>query len=223
MADTATQQHADHVRNHWWWRPGWHHGTRFYTWHLTFEHQPQLHELVDAYQHELADLPQLDLIPRQWLHLTMQGVGFVDQVDQHQLDQLVHAARARLAALRAPEITFDRPLLRPEAILLPATPADSVIAIRDAIRSAFPDAGLGDAPEPRDGFLPHVSVAYVNQDGPADPVLAALTRVPTTPVTIEISSAALIVLDRDNLMYQWREYAAAPLAGGDERLGFAAR
>jgi hypothetical protein len=26
---------ADELANHWWWRPGWQVGTRFYTWHVT--------------------------------------------------------------------------------------------------------------------------------------------------------------------------------------------
>jgi 2'-5' RNA ligase len=141
----------------------------------------------------------------------MQGVGFVDEVNDRQVDQLVRAAGARLAALPAPEVTFERPLLRPEAVVLPASPTDSVIAIRDAIRDAFPDAGLGDAPELRDGFLPHVSLAYINQDGPAEPLLTALARATPTPATVEIHRAALIVLDRDSRVYRWREHALPPL------------
>jgi 2'-5' RNA ligase len=225
MTDATAPEHAhaDHVRNHWWWRPGWRHGRRFYTWHLTFEHQPQLHALVHAYQHQLADLPVLDLIPRRWLHLTMQGVGFVDEVDDNQVDRLVDAARAQLAALPAPEITFERPLLRPEAVVLPASRADSVVAIRDAIRNAFPDAGFGDAPDPRDGFLPHVSLAYINQEGPAEPILAALARATPAPTAVEIRDAALIVLDRDARMYQWREHAAAPLGTAREQATTPAR
>jgi hypothetical protein len=61
---TVSQAHADHVRNHWWWRPGWRQGRRFYTRHLTFDDQPQLHALVDAYRDSFAQLPGLDLIPR---------------------------------------------------------------------------------------------------------------------------------------------------------------
>ena len=143
----------------------------------------------------------------------MQGVGFVDEVDEHQVDALVHVASTRLAQVSAPTVTFARPLLHPEAILLPASPARSVVAIRDAIRDSFPEAGLGSAPEPRDGFLPHVSLAYISQDGPAAPILTALARSTPPPATVEIRRASLIVLDRDHRMYQWREYAVAPLAG----------
>ena len=72
------RQHATEMRDHWWWRPGWKVGRRFWTWHYTFETCPALHELVAAYQGLLEELPTLDLIPQRWLHLTVQGLGFVD-------------------------------------------------------------------------------------------------------------------------------------------------
>jgi 2'-5' RNA ligase len=208
---SVTHEHAGTVRNHWWWRPGWRQGRRFYTWHLTFEHATQLHDLVDAYQHRLAALPNLDLIPREWLHLTMQGVGFVDETPDDDLHRLVDAAQHRLANVVAPQLTFQDPLIRPEAVVLPAEPADSVIAIRDAIRAAFTDASLGDAPEQRDGYLPHVSVAYINHDGSTAPILAALEPGDAPPATVTIRAASLIVLDRDERMYQWQDQASAAL------------
>lgn len=219
MTETTapTHTHAEQLRNHWWWRPGWREGRRFYTWHLTFEQEPQLHELVDAYQRELANVPGLDLIPRQWLHLTMQGLGFIDEVVDDQVDALVEAARDRLATVSAPRVTFERALIRPEAIVLPATPPEPVSTIRDAIRESFSDAGLGEAPEPHAGFLPHVSVAYVNQDGSAEPIAAALGQVAMTPVTVTVPAASLIVLDRDIHMYRWTEHALVRLRATDER------
>ena len=29
-----THKHADQLTDHWWWRPGWKVGTRFYAWHI---------------------------------------------------------------------------------------------------------------------------------------------------------------------------------------------
>src|SRR6202035_5627646 len=71
---------AERMRDHWWWRPGWRPGRRMYAWHFTFDGETALHELVDVYQQRLAGLPGLDPIPRQWLHLTTQGIGFTDEV-----------------------------------------------------------------------------------------------------------------------------------------------
>src|SRR5262245_33980474 len=78
---------VDTVRDHWWWRPGWRLGRRAYTFHITFEDGtveggPDLHRLTAAYQASLAGMPGLDLVPLQWLHLTMQNVGFTDEVGE---------------------------------------------------------------------------------------------------------------------------------------------
>jgi len=32
------------IADHWWWRPGWGPGTRFYTFHFTFQDQPVVRE-----------------------------------------------------------------------------------------------------------------------------------------------------------------------------------
>jgi 2'-5' RNA ligase len=201
------------MRNHWWWRPGWQTGRRFYTWHLTFEGQGDVHRLAAEYRDALDQLGPdvLTLIPDQWLHLTMQGVGFVGEVPQSTVDAIVAAAGERLAAIPAFDITLG-PTARidPEAILLPAQPADPVRAVRDAIRAAIGDV-LPDIPEEADGFLPHVSVAYSAGDGPAAPVVKAVDDGEFALARARISSAELIVLNRDNLMYEWETYATVPL------------
>lgn len=70
------------MRDHWWWRPGWEVGRSFYTWHVTFADQPGAHQLVEDYAPALKDLPMFDPIPLRWIHLTTQGIGFTDEVDQ---------------------------------------------------------------------------------------------------------------------------------------------
>ncbi|MGB6163316.1 MAG: hypothetical protein WCF33_10685 [Pseudonocardiaceae bacterium] len=76
------------MRDHWWWRPGWRVGRSFYTWHMTFDDQPAAHQLAADYAHMLKDLSTLDLIPVRWLHLTMQGIGFTDEVDRADVDAI---------------------------------------------------------------------------------------------------------------------------------------
>jgi len=88
----------ERMRDHWWWRPGWRAGRRLYTWHLTFEGHHDLHRLVGTYQ-DCLDVPELDLVPLEGLHLTMQGVGFTDQLSQQQVRQIVVAAERRCGML----------------------------------------------------------------------------------------------------------------------------
>jgi 2'-5' RNA ligase len=209
------QLDADEVRNHWWWRPGWKVGRRFYTWHLTFAGQDALHALVAAYQAQLAELPGLDLIPPEWLHLTTQGVGFTDEVSDQDITAIAEAAQRRLAKLSPVRLTFDRAVIRPsgEAIALPPEPADAVRAIRLAVRDAIAEVwGANRVPEAAEGFEPHVSIAYVNAPGTAAPILTALDRVPVASVTVTVEAASLIILRRDNRVYMWKDRTVVPFA-----------
>ncbi|MFC1418609.1 2'-5' RNA ligase family protein [Streptacidiphilus cavernicola] len=204
---TDQQSTADH----WWWRPGWSTGRRFLTWHLTFDHALQVHRLAEAYRQRLATVPGLDLIPNQWLHLTMQGLGFVDEVAQDDVEAIVAIARAQLALVPAFDVTIDRPAFTPEAIRWEAAPREPVEAVRDAIRTAIGTV-WAEVPEQRDGFGPHISIAYSNAALPAGPVLAAIAAEPSEPASARIASAELILLERDNQMYEWETVASLPLA-----------
>lgn len=81
-------ENATQMRDHWWWRPGWRPGRRFYGVFATFEDQPALHRLMDEWQERLATLPDLDMVPTPWRHLTIQGIGFTDEVTDDQLDMI---------------------------------------------------------------------------------------------------------------------------------------
>ena len=198
------------MTDHWWWRPGWRRGRRFYTWHITFADQPDVCRLIGAYRDALAGLSGLDLIPDQWLHLTTQGINFVDEVDEHDVAAIVDAARSRLAKVPAFDVRFGTPVVTPEAVETFAEPAGPVAAVRDAIRAAIGDV-LPEVPENAAGFRPHVSVAYSSSDGPAAPILAAVAAASVPPATARITSAELIVLHRDNFMYEWEPFAQVPL------------
>ncbi|MFD7769839.1 2'-5' RNA ligase family protein [Streptomyces sp. NPDC059787] len=199
------------MRNHWWWRPGWSAGRRFYTWHLTFEGQNDVHRLAGQYRSALAPLGDiLTPIPDQWLHLTMQGIGFVGETEERDVDAIVDAAHNRLAAISAFDVRIGPEVLDPEAVLLHVRPDSPVRSIRNAIRDAIGDV-LDEVPEKAEGFTPHVSVAYSAGDGPAEPIAQALVGLDLAPAQARISSAELIVIHRDNQMYEWESYAKVPL------------
>ncbi|TDD58020.1 2'-5' RNA ligase family protein [Kribbella antibiotica] len=207
-----TYKHATDLRDHWWWRPGWQVGTRFYTWHITFDGQHELHRLVDTYQAELARHPGLDLIPHQWLHLTMQGVGHAADITTDQIDSLLSAAQARLAALNPVTVEFHRPVIRPEAIVLPALPPAEVDRIRTAVRASIADVLGPDAvPDQADGFQPHVTLAYSSSAQSADTIESAIESISSEPVEVSIPTASLIELHRDNRMYEWHTIAEVPI------------
>jgi hypothetical protein len=39
---------GERTADHWWWRPGWKHGRRFHTWHLTFDDAADVRRLARA-------------------------------------------------------------------------------------------------------------------------------------------------------------------------------
>jgi 2'-5' RNA ligase len=186
-------------------------GRRFYTWHLTFEGQDDVHRLAAEYRSALAPLGDvLTPIPDQWLHLTMQGIGFVGEAKNADVHAIAAAARVRLAAVPAFDLRLGPAVLDPEAVLLRVEPEGSVRDVRDALRYAIQEV-LGEVPEKAEGFTPHVSVAYSAADGPAKPIAQALADIDAAPARARIVAAELIVIHRDNQMYEWESFAKVPL------------
>lgn len=198
------------MRDHWWWRPGWRVGRRMYTWHITFDGQDQLHALVDVYQERLASLAGLDPIPRPWLHLTTQGLGFVDEIPDADVEGVVEAASERLAALNAPTVDVGPAIVDPEVVRLKVQPASKMVPIRRALRDAIVAVRGSELLPEGDEWEPHISVAYSNAAGPMAPI-ATMLEPKFAPVPVTINEVQLIILGRDNQLYEWETRAVAPV------------
>src|SRR5215470_1357059 len=200
MSDSAALPGA--MRDHWWWRPGWAVGRTFYTWHITFDNHPDLRRLADFYAPVLARLPMLDPVPARWLHLTTQGIGFTDEVDRADVEAIVRATQTRLARLTSFKVTFGPPTVDAEAIKIEVRPVERLVDLRNSIRHAIADTwGHDRVPEPEEDWRPHVSLAYSNAAGPAQPIADALAAHPQQSAEITIPAVSLIALNRDRRMY----------------------
>jgi hypothetical protein len=124
------------MRNHWRPRPGWTPGRRLYAWHVTFEGAGEVHDLAKDCRDKMAGLPGLDLIPHKWLHLTVQGIGFTDEIPAVDLDALTSASQKQLAALEPVTVTLGPVFVHDEAVVLPARPATALTPVRDHLREA---------------------------------------------------------------------------------------
>jgi 2'-5' RNA ligase len=203
---------AASLTDHWWWRPGWRVGTRFYAWHITLTGLPALRDLVAGYRAALAGFEVLDPIPEQWLHITVQGLGHTRDVSDAERDAVIDAVQGRLLAVASPTLTFGRPVLNREAVVIPPTDAEPLRALRTAIRLGIGDGvGSGRVPEVSTPFRPHVSVAYVNAPAAPAPIRAALDAVGDRSAEVTIAAVTLIVMHRDRRMYEWREVASCGL------------
>ncbi|MGW0874254.1 hypothetical protein ACWD3Z_27775 [Streptomyces sp. NPDC002740] len=56
-----------------------------------------------------------------------------------------------------------------------------------------------------------MSVAYSAKDGSAEPIAQVLAELNLRPAHVRISTAELIVIHRDNQMYEWEIFAKMPL------------
>lgn len=201
------------MRDHWWWRPGWRVGRSFYTFHVTFEDAPEVAKLAGYYRRAL-DLPTLDPVPDEGLHLTMQGIGFTDEVTEAEVNAIVEAARARLAGLAPFDLTLGPADADPEAVMLQVAPWTPLEQVRAAVRSAIGDVwGHIRVPDQADGFTPHVSVAYSGADAPAEPLRQRLAEVEPRATTTRVTAVQLIDLNRDAKVYRWSNVATLGLGG----------
>jgi 2'-5' RNA ligase len=210
--------YSERMQDHWWWRPGWGPGRKYYTWHFTFgaektQGDHALRRLVHDYQAHLT-IPGLDLVPFEWLHLTLQGVGFADEVCDDDIIQVIESARLRCADLAPVTVTLGPARVRLESVGLIVRPADPIRQVRSAIRAAIADvfgpnqALQAEEHQAEDEYKPHVSIAYSNSDRSAEPYAAVLAP---ASVRVTLGSVELIVLRREEHVYRWSTRATVPL------------
>ncbi|HEY1823706.1 MAG TPA: 2'-5' RNA ligase family protein [Trebonia sp.] len=197
------------VRDHWWWRPGWEPGRRFYTFHFTFEGQPAVQRLAATARERLAGSTALDLVPDKWLHLTTQGIGFADEISDSDLMAIRTAAQDRLLTVPPAEIIVGTPRAESEGIVCWIGPDCALNPAREALRAAIGDVWETDKIPESPEWTPHVSLAYANADADAAPYDAALQGISPVPVTV--ATVELIRLGRDRRVYEWEALASLPL------------
>ena len=205
-ADTVGVVMADH----WWWRPGWAPGRRYVTWHLTLGDLPAARAVAERYRSAVASFPGLDVVPDPWLHLTMQGVGFVDELEADAASRIAQSASERLAAVDPVEAWLAPAQVGTEGIYLPVDPFDGLQRVRLLVRAATVDV-LGSASGDADTFWPHVSVAYSNQVGPSQDIEDAVAQVDFLGAAVTVAHVDLICLGRDSHLYEWETIARVPL------------
>lgn len=189
---------------------GWGPAVRWYAVHTTFHEHAELHVHAQQWRRVLAPFTQLDPVPDEWLHLTMQGVGRRGEVKDADVETIADRATARLSRIEPFDLTFGAPEFTPEAVRFEPTPATPVAAARAEVRNAIASR-WSEVPESADGFIPHVTIGYGNRLEDAGPIVEALTAADIPPVTIRITHIDLILLGRDEGMYTWDIAQPMPL------------
>jgi 2'-5' RNA ligase len=199
------------MTTHWWQRRGRLPGRELYHWHMLFDSQPKVHELVATAQKKLVGQQGLDMIEMSWLHMTTYIVGFVDEVPDSAIEAMTADARRRLAQVAPIQVSLGRVGYASDAIVLLVEPPGALSPVLDAVRAATRAAGF-EGHTDTDPWLPHISVAYSNTTMPAAPVIAALgRRLPQTEITIR--SISLVSQTQLGRSWQWRPVAEVDLTG----------
>lgn len=210
MATDYAALYADHDQqtDHWWWRPGWGVGTRFYAWHITLDGQDDLHQLIDRYQAALADEAGLDPVPHQWRHITMTGIGHFEDVPEAQLREAVEAVREAVSSFGAIETTFGRAAIFKEAIALPPSNPEVFTELQNLAQQATAKIIPG-ADKHNPNFRAHVSTHYSNSEHPTADIRQALDAAEQS-APARFPRLDLIRMHRDRRMYEWDQVTSIP-------------
>lgn len=199
------------MENHWQWRPEWRTDRPCLYWYLTFAGQESLRSLSHSIRPHLHRIAGVDAVPTDWLHLTVQDVGFCDELPEANVQTAVQAAARAIADLRARPLTLGPVTTMGSAVVLAGWPADHLRRLRNRLREAMAAVGLT-VPGP-DEFRPHVSLGYVNRDCDERTVMERLRTVRDLTTTLHAPRLTLAAVTRRDRHYQWRSVAELPLDG----------
>jgi 2'-5' RNA ligase len=194
---------ADGLRDHWQWRPEWASDRPCLLWYLTFPHQTALWRLAERVQSRVGGVRTVDVVPLSWLHLTLDDVGFVDELTPGQVEDVVESVHGAVEGWRVPPITLGPVTTMVGALVLRAAPEAELGQLRDLLRASA-RAVLGpDAPSVLGDFWPHVTLAYSNAACDRHTVMEPLGTVSFEQVVVAAPSLTLAAATRRNRHYQW--------------------
>jgi hypothetical protein len=212
---------TERMRRHWWWRPGWRPGRRLYAWHLTFgdqtvsRGQADLRRVVGDYQARLAELPGLDLVPAEWLHLTMQSIGFADE-GRHRRRR-ADRGRGSPSLRRTGVGEVDaRPGGAPSRGHLAAGGSNGVGPASAGGGPSRHRRGVGAGVRPRGGRRLHAArIASLQRHRRAGRAVRHRPgRDGTRSATVKLDAVQAISLGRDTHIYRWETIATVRLGTG---------
>ncbi len=156
----------------------------------------------------------LDEVPSRWLHLTVQSIGFTDELPADETDRIATVARTKIGGLAPFTMTLRPAVLADQGVVLLAAPRGPLIEVQQAIQKAAIDVlGADRLPDQTARFIPHVTVAYSNTSGEAAPLQARLAAITPRSVGTTVRAVELLEVSRDTHVYQWQTIAALPFDG----------
>lgn len=205
------------VKNHWARERPWRPGRRLWALYVSCGSIPPVVAHATAFQERLSGVNGLDLVEPRWLHMTVLGVAFVEEVDPASMAGLLERVTAVAAAVPPIDMVAAAPRARTDAVWMSVSTTPSIVPLRQELEQAVRTC-LGREPHvlplPRTGFAPHISIAYANADPPAaDEVNERLSAVDRPPVSFRASHLSLLRLRREAARWSWDGEQRIPFAG----------
>ena len=205
------------MRNHWAREEPWRPGRRLWALYVSCGSIPPLVAHATAFQEPLSGMRGLDLVEPRWLHMTVLGVGFVEEVDPDGMARLLDRASTIVATVPPVDMVAAAPRARTDAVWMSVSTTPSIVPLREDLVEAVRTC-LGHEPHalplPRTGFTPHISIAYANADPPrADEVNERLSSVDLPPTPFRASHLSLLRLRRGTDRWSWDGEQRIPFGG----------
>jgi 2'-5' RNA ligase len=177
-------------------------------WLMLVGDHPEVAELARLGQQRLRGLGGLDLVPRQWLHVTTLIAGFAEEIAPDQVDAIASHARRILARTAPITVTLGRILYHPRAIMLDAGPAENLEPVLRAAREATREVTGRSGELYSEPWTPHITLAYSNAAAPAGPVIQALGRqLPRRQIAV---ASVSLVSQAPDQMWTWHPLTHVP-------------
>jgi 2'-5' RNA ligase len=153
-------------------------------------------------------------VAREGLHITIQGIGFTDQVTAADIQRISETAATYLSRREPFEALIGPPSVDNETIGMPIANPECFRAIREDLQRAIADVwGPDQVPERGDRFRPHLSLAYSTGVASMPDLRDLLARDELRDIQVAqaVTAVSLIALNRDNHRYEWRDITRFPL------------
>ena len=189
-------------KDHWTWRPDWTSTRPRLLWYLTFEDQPDVSAAAAPAAGVLRDTGA-DVVPPEWLHLTVTDIGFADEIDDWTLRIAASAVRDALQDTPVLDLTLGPVAVLPEAVVLAAGPVAPLRRLRAAVREGMRSVGVRPPEDIEGDYWPHVSLCYVNGRTDHQRLWAALQHARTDNVEVRCDRLAQVLVTRRDGHYRW--------------------
>lgn len=181
-------------------------------WHILFGQCLAVRATARKVQAQLASFPGFHMTPEKWLHATALVAGTTDEITGGDLELMLSEAEQSLSRVQPINVTIDKVLYHPEAIMLGFTAERALDPIHTAVRRATQvvTGRVGAVTGPSAQWIPHVTISYSTAEQPLAPIVAVLGReVPRCDVAVD--AVSLVIQWGPERLWDWQPIGTANL------------